>query len=49
MEICAVVMAAGQGTRMKSKHSKVIHQVAGKPIVKWVCEAEEYIEKVAGI
>ncbi|HOO48722.1 MAG TPA: bifunctional UDP-N-acetylglucosamine diphosphorylase/glucosamine-1-phosphate N-acetyltransferase GlmU [Saccharofermentans sp.] len=43
MEICAVVMAAGDSKRMKSAHSKVVHQVAGKPIIKWVsdslCEA----------
>lgn len=39
MEIYAVVMAAGEGTRMKSKHSKVVQMVAGKPIVKWVADA----------
>ena len=39
MDICAVVMAAGNGTRMKSVHSKVVHQVAGKPIVQWVADA----------
>ncbi len=39
MDICAVVMAAGNGTRMKSAHSKVVHQVAGKPIVQWVADA----------
>jgi len=32
-------MAAGNGTRMKSKHSKVVHQVAGKPIIQWVADA----------
>ena len=39
MEVCAVVMAAGEGKRMHSKHSKVVHQVAGKPIVQWVADA----------
>ncbi len=39
MDICAVVMAAGEGTRMNSKHSKVIHRVAGKPMISWVAEA----------
>ena len=34
MEICAVVMAAGKSTRMESNHSKVVFQVAGKPIIK---------------
>ncbi|MFV9511734.1 bifunctional UDP-N-acetylglucosamine diphosphorylase/glucosamine-1-phosphate N-acetyltransferase GlmU [Tepidibacillus sp. LV47] len=28
-----VVLAAGQGTRMKSKHSKVMHALCGKPMV----------------
>lgn len=39
MEICAVIMAAGDGKRMNSKNSKVVHQVAGKPIIKWVSDA----------
>ena len=39
MEICAVVMAAGNSTRMKSAHSKVVFQVAGKPVIKWVSDA----------
>jgi len=39
MNICAVVMAAGDGKRMKSAYSKVVHQVAGKPIIKWVYDA----------
>ncbi|MBP5261547.1 MAG: bifunctional UDP-N-acetylglucosamine diphosphorylase/glucosamine-1-phosphate N-acetyltransferase GlmU [Clostridiales bacterium] len=39
MDICAVVMAAGKSTRMKSAHSKVVFQVAGKPIIKWVSDA----------
>ena len=39
MEISAVVMAAGRSTRMKSKHSKVTFQVAGKAIIQWVSDA----------
>jgi len=39
MEVCAVVMAAGNSTRMKSRHSKVVFQVAGKPIIQWVADA----------
>jgi bifunctional UDP-N-acetylglucosamine pyrophosphorylase / glucosamine-1-phosphate N-acetyltransferase len=27
------IMAAGKGTRLKSKHPKVLHEVAGKPIL----------------
>ena len=36
--ITAVILAAGDGKRMKSNYSKVIHKVAGKPIIRRVCE-----------
>lgn len=39
MNICAVVLAAGEGKRMKSRHAKVVHAAAGKPLVTWVREA----------
>jgi bifunctional UDP-N-acetylglucosamine pyrophosphorylase/glucosamine-1-phosphate N-acetyltransferase len=39
MDICAVVMAAGEGKRMNSKHSKVVQRAAGKPLVVWVADA----------
>jgi bifunctional UDP-N-acetylglucosamine pyrophosphorylase/glucosamine-1-phosphate N-acetyltransferase len=39
--LIALVLAAGEGKRMKSKHSKVIHKICGKPIIKWVCDAAE--------
>ena len=35
----AVVLAAGKGTRMRSERPKVLHQVAGKPMLAWVLEA----------
>ncbi|HEY7802118.1 MAG TPA: bifunctional UDP-N-acetylglucosamine diphosphorylase/glucosamine-1-phosphate N-acetyltransferase GlmU [Dehalococcoidia bacterium] len=35
----AVVLAAGQGTRMRSARPKVAHPVAGRPIVRHVIEA----------
>jgi bifunctional UDP-N-acetylglucosamine pyrophosphorylase / glucosamine-1-phosphate N-acetyltransferase len=34
-----VIMAAGQGTRMKSKLPKVLHPVCGRPMVHWVIAA----------
>lgn len=34
----AVILAAGQGTRMKSKLYKVLHPVCGKPMVKHVVD-----------
>lgn len=40
MENCiAVVLAAGEGTRMKSKKLKVLHTAAGWPMIKWVMSA----------
>lgn len=35
----AVILAAGQGTRMKSKLYKVLHPVCGKPMVEHVVDA----------
>src|ERR1700756_3393397 len=35
----AIVLAAGQGTRMKSAIPKVIHPIAGYPIVHYVVQA----------
>ena len=35
-ELSAVVLAAGQGTRMKSKLPKVLHKVCGVPMVNQV-------------
>ena len=37
-KIHAVVLAAGQGTRMKSKLHKVLHPVCGKPMVQHVVD-----------
>lgn len=40
----AIVLAAGQGTRMKSKLYKVLHPVAGKPMVGHVVDQLEAIK-----
>ena len=32
-------MAAGKGTRLKSKHPKVLHEIGGKPLLRHVIEA----------
>jgi len=34
-----LIMAAGQGTRMRSEVPKVLHRVAGKTLVEWVVDA----------
>jgi bifunctional UDP-N-acetylglucosamine pyrophosphorylase/glucosamine-1-phosphate N-acetyltransferase len=39
MKLAAVVLAAGQGTRMKSQLPKVLHPIAGKPMVHWALDA----------
>lgn len=39
MDTAAIVLAAGAGTRMKSKRSKVVHEVLGKPLVRWVIDS----------
>ncbi len=39
MEVSAVILAAGQGIRMKSKRPKVLHPVAGEPMIKHVVRA----------
>jgi bifunctional UDP-N-acetylglucosamine pyrophosphorylase/glucosamine-1-phosphate N-acetyltransferase len=37
--LVALVMAAGQGTRMKSSTPKVLHDLCGWPLVRWPVEA----------
>lgn len=38
-----VILAAGQGTRMKSKQPKVLHQIAGQPMVQYPIEVANAI------
>jgi bifunctional UDP-N-acetylglucosamine pyrophosphorylase/glucosamine-1-phosphate N-acetyltransferase len=38
MSLAVVILAAGQGTRMKSKTQKILHEVGGKPMVQHVFE-----------
>lgn len=40
-DVCAIVMAAGKGTRMKSSLPKVLHPVLGKPMISFVLENVE--------
>ena len=34
----AVILAAGQGTRMKSAHPKVLHQILGRPMISYIID-----------
>ena len=34
-----LILAAGLGTRMKTKRAKVLHEVAGRPLIAWAVEA----------
>lgn len=38
MELASVVLAAGEGTRMVSETTKILHPLAGKPIARWVLD-----------
>ena len=42
--INAVILAAGEGTRMKSKMPKVLHEVMGRPMVKRVVDIAKDLE-----
>ena len=35
----AIILAAGQGKRMKSDRAKVLHEVCGRPMIRYVVEA----------
>lgn len=39
MDIAVILLAAGQGTRMKSEQPKVLHKVCGKPMVGYIADA----------
>jgi bifunctional UDP-N-acetylglucosamine pyrophosphorylase/glucosamine-1-phosphate N-acetyltransferase len=39
MRAGAVVLAAGKGTRMRSEVPKVLHRLAGRPLISWVLAA----------
>lgn len=40
-QVAAIVLAAGQGTRMKSSTPKVLHNIAGRSMILWVLDALE--------
>lgn len=46
MAVKAVVLGAGEGTRMKAILPKVIHRVAGHPMILWVLDAVVSLDPV---
>ena len=37
------IMAAGKGTRLKSRHPKVLHQIGGRPLLRYVVEVAKAV------
>ncbi len=44
MSLSIIILAAGKGSRMKSKRPKVIHQVAGKPMLQHVVDTSQQLQ-----
>jgi bifunctional UDP-N-acetylglucosamine pyrophosphorylase/glucosamine-1-phosphate N-acetyltransferase len=47
--IAIAIMAAGKGTRLKSKHPKVLHEVGGKPLLAHVIAAAKQVLGIAHV
>ncbi len=47
MALKVIILAAGQGKRMYSSLPKVLHPLAGKPMLQWVIEAAQSLEPEA--
>ena len=45
MNFKAIILAAGKGTRMKSKYPKVVHKVCGKEMINHIID----ISKKSGV
>jgi bifunctional UDP-N-acetylglucosamine pyrophosphorylase/glucosamine-1-phosphate N-acetyltransferase len=43
------IMAAGKGTRLKSQHPKVLHEIAGRPLLGHVISAATQIVSASGV
>lgn len=41
IQVAALVLAAGKSTRMKSKTPKGLHELLGKPLLRWAVEAAQ--------
>lgn len=43
-KLAVVILAAGKSTRFKSAKTKVLHELAGKPMIEWVMDAAVSLE-----
>jgi bifunctional UDP-N-acetylglucosamine pyrophosphorylase/glucosamine-1-phosphate N-acetyltransferase len=41
--LAVVILAAGKGSRMKSDKPKVLHELAGRPLISWLLESVELL------
>lgn len=42
-DLAVIILAAGKGKRMKSSLPKVMHKIAGQPMIKWLIETAEQL------
>jgi len=42
--LAIVILAAGKGTRMKSDKPKVMHEIAGRPMISWLIETAQSLK-----
>ena len=43
--LAVIILAAGQGTRMRSKLAKVLHPVGGRPMILYAVELAQALAK----
>jgi len=48
-ELAVVILAAGRSTRFKSAKTKVLHELAGRPLLEWVLRAAAALKPAACI
>src|SRR5690606_34289697 len=44
-DVYVIIMAAGEGTRMKSRLPKVLHRVCGRPIIDYVLDGASAVSE----
>src|SRR5262245_6262717 len=49
MALHVVVLAAGKGTRMKSARPKVLHEIAGRPIIEHVLRTVDQLNAATAV